>query len=633
MRTKKFVLPLVVITCCFATACQSKQAENSNSYILTFYQPDANHSDEMKVHIGQTKYEKIKEFANSLYDYTKVGYDRTWDWEHYDFENQKEDWTITAIPVLHNYRISFQYDGEEKGFTTYTINDSTYTVPEMHPTQKGYTYTYETVNIEGKHEDIVIDMGLTKINYELRFYLGLADPNPTVVTYNFDNPTVSVPAGPLGYVSSWETIDGGIQLKAETEINMLEVYGEDKLDNYSLFLNKTPKKYTVTFEVNGGTMTGETTKEVTFGEVVDFPIPTFKNGAKFLGWSDSQTGTLLNNGDEYSVPSNAILYARYGIDFENSESAKLITSESTRQCIESKLLDNTTKTEGNQSLKITTKASTTFSCSLDSELLASAFADPSVVAINFDCKTSSACTYFSYANAVNAPYEHDCINQGNATYFGSQTYWKTFSLTREMYGKKPAASGDNIYDIFWTVGGQLPVGSYIWFDNIRPVSEQLTPWGFENSGMVEYQPESAWYSRVISYRNFDNKEIFTYTPTSECDSKFGYSYDIKSEGMRSITAHKNNNKNVSVSVLNCGEVKSVTFDVYVTTELNTSVTFITGNQKPISDTNLKAYTWTTFTVPVEKMNVDQKVGLYSFLWLCGSPDYDIYFDNIRVNTL
>jgi len=639
MRTKKIVLPLLLASC-FLASCSTS---SSSTYTLTFYQPHGNHSDDYTVTIGKTTLDEIKTYANGLKDYSKKGYDRTWDWDHFDFENQKEDWTIEAINPLHNYKISFQYEGVEKGSTTYTFKDSDYTVPEMTPDKKGFVYAEkEHLTIKDKYSDLVSELDLQRCQYKLSFFVSDDDPNPTVVEYNYDSSSVTAPEGPEGYDNTWVTKDGAVSIAGGATVDMKTLVGEDKLNNYSLYLNKVGKKYTVTFDVNGGTMEGETTKEVTFGEACDFPVPTFKNKAKFLGWADSESGTLLENGQPYSVPRNATLYACYGIDFEEAENLDLIVKANpgiTRDCIASKALDNTTKTVGSNSAKIISNtASTTFSCSFDSDFVTSAFENPAVKAINFDLKTSAACTKLSYANNVETSYEFDYNKGGDpAVGYGAQTYWKTFSFTREMYTKAQTLKTANIGYIV-TVGGQLPHSSTVWIDNVKPVFKELTNWGFENSQMVPYNATPGeWYNRAVSYRNFENKEIFTYIPTSACDSKFGFDYDIKSEGNRSIKAHKNKDKNVAVSVLNCdnggeSEIESVTFDVYVTTELNTKVTFLTGNQQPMSDKNLPANTWTTYTVPKEKMSISKSkdINVYSFIWLCGSPEYDIYFDNIQI---
>jgi len=621
MRLSKITLALA-IGATFLVGCTKQQGETAKKYVLTFYQEHGNHFDDYDVTVGKTTYEEIQTFASSLRDFTKVGYDRSWDWDHYDFENQETDWTIDALYSKHNYKISFQYQNVEIAYTTYQIGDTSYTIPQMTPEDKGYKYVFEAPSIVGKHEDIIVPMTVERLAFELKFYLDDSDQNPTIVNYTFNNPVVTAPtAGTEGYDCVWKTKDSTISLLPGVPVNMLETYGESKLDNYSLYLNKTPKTFTVKFNVNGGSMDAETTTTILYGSTVNFPVPTFKNSASFLGWYDLETGELVENGQPYSIARDINLIARYVLTFEDDASKDLLIKGS-RNTIASKDLDSSTQTLGSKSLKITTTASATFSCGFDADFITSAFADPNVVAIDFDAKGSVKASKLSQQNNVTSAYERK--NLDDSTDFGLDTIWKTFELTREQYNSLSAKN-----DVIWTVGNQMPEGSFFWIDNVRPVTENLDYFGFENSRLVSYQPESPWYNRTVSFRNFDNKEIFQIAQNENAkNTYFGYDYSVKSEGNRSIKYHRDTNCWCNLIVFRqYYDWESITFDVCLSIDYNGN-TLRCGNGSELFSTSkvIKANTWATFTINRNQASTDGN----AFATFSGSPIFDFWIDNLQI---
>jgi len=619
MRISKIAL-IFGIAAPFLVSC----GNNNYKYTLTFYQDHGNHFDDYNV-LTTTTLDEIKTYAGNLRDYTKKGYDRSWDWENYDFDNQTSDWCIDALYSYHVYKISFQYNNVEVGTSSYTMVDSTFVVPQMTPSQKGFKYAFDPVEVKGKTEDIVIPLRLERITYTLSFYLNKEDTNPTKVDYSYDEPSVTAPNGPVGYTCKWETEDESIVIDAGATIDFKSTYGEDMLGNYSLYLKKTPIKYTVNLNVNGGSMSEETSLEATYGEPITLPTPTFKSGAKFLGWFDSTSGELVASGEPYNVPHDSTLYARYGIDFENSTDNALVINGS-RNCIDTREIDSTTKTSGNNSFKIKTKGSETFSCSFDLDFLTSAFNDPSVTALNFDAKCTVPSTKFSYQNTTTSPYEFDCCNKGEQAGYGLDTIWKTFSLTREMYNN---ATNKGILMI--TVGNQTPIGSYFWIDNVRPSTEKVNLYGFEGSRLVpKVSDPTQWYYYSASYRNFNNQEIVIVTSKQGNHTDYEFDYTNKTEGNRSLRFHKTTQTWLNIAVLNVPvEFETVTIDIYVTVDLNSQVTILGGNAKPFTTGVIKANEWHTYTLT--KDNYSYSAPVYTLISLSGSPEYDMYIDNIRFN--
>ncbi len=85
-----------------------------------------------------------------------------------------------------------------------------------------------------------------------------------------------------------------------------------KNEDLTLYAQWTPRKYTLTYNANGGTV-DRTSEEVTYGvPVTSLPTPT-KNGNVFLGWyTDGVTWqTKVNPGDEILYTGNNTLYARW----------------------------------------------------------------------------------------------------------------------------------------------------------------------------------------------------------------------------------------------------------------------------------------------------------------------------------
>ncbi len=100
----------------------------------------------------------------------------------------------------------------------------------------------------------------------------------------------------------------------------------------SLYISKSPKKYTVTLDANGGALAEdvEDTKEVTYNSSYSLPVPT-REGYTFLGWSYYQSqdyyNDLYTDADGISInswrtASNTTLYARWQINYYQVDTLK-----------------------------------------------------------------------------------------------------------------------------------------------------------------------------------------------------------------------------------------------------------------------------------------------------------------------
>jgi len=651
---------------------------NLHSYVITY-----KHGDET---LGAVEYtvkstdEEVKAKEPMLP--TKAGY--TYKYEDYTVVNKHEDFIVKTVESINEYTITYKDGSSVLGTTKFTVNSTDEEIKAKEPKipyVAGYTKQYEDYTVVGKTADFTVNVKSSLITYHAKFYdkegaekqlikdvefnvestsidapevpakehydgvwgpysikpqdqdvypiytahtyhatFNFPEGEPTVKDFSIESTSVTTPdyTAPEHY-SDPKWVSGDISVSVGDIIDL-----KDDLKDITFSLALTGEKHTITLNVNGGTMTESTSVNVEYGKEYTLPTPTFKSDAKFLGWFNSSGKQVATTGTSAFIEDET-LYARYGIDFEKANNKDLVIN-GTWSTIGSKELDSKTCTEGSQSLKIVT-TNATFRASLDNDFLVSAFADPSVKALNFDCKTEVECTKFSYANSVSAPYEYDCCSN-NQPGFGGQTTWKTFSLTREMYNNyvKNFKASNNA--LFCTVGGQLPVDKAIWIDNIRPSSTAVNLLGFEGSRMVPKDDSSSHYKKSVSFRDFNNAELFCITTGYTDAINFGFDYEYKSEGLISIHYEHKANSNVWLTLpqLDMENVKEVSFDICLSKKYNgNTVRDGKGNELFPSTTLVDAYEWKTFTVTAEQIS-DAK----QFCTVTSSVECDFWVDNIKI---
>ena len=75
-----------------------------------------------------------------------------------------------------------------------------------------------------------------------------------------------------------------------------------------------PTTYTVTFDANGGTLSGSATVEVEEGAKIEGAPTAVKEGSTFNGWFDAATGGNAVDLSAYTVTADVTLYAQYTED-------------------------------------------------------------------------------------------------------------------------------------------------------------------------------------------------------------------------------------------------------------------------------------------------------------------------------
>lgn len=182
-----------------------------------------------------------------------------------------------------------------KDFSTESVGTVTPIVSKLEPNSDGSTPDQQ------KPSFIVVPD-----TYKLTF-----NPNKGTVSESFRIVTYKKPYGALpnptrtGYdFSGWfTTATGGLQIYGSTIM--------DKLTDHTLYAHWIPKKYTVTFNGNTGSVS-PSSKIVTYDDTYgSLPTPT-KTGYTFKGWfTASSGGSEVKSSTLVQITSNQTLYARW----------------------------------------------------------------------------------------------------------------------------------------------------------------------------------------------------------------------------------------------------------------------------------------------------------------------------------
>ena len=98
----------------------------------------------------------------------------------------------------------------------------------------------------------------------------------------------------------------GYTVDEQTKTLKLDAYGKEIVFRY------TPNKYTVTFDANGGTLTGQKTKQVNFGSKYGNLSTAERAGYTFDGWfTDKDGGKQVEKSTVVKNPNDHTLYAHW----------------------------------------------------------------------------------------------------------------------------------------------------------------------------------------------------------------------------------------------------------------------------------------------------------------------------------
>ena len=167
------------------------------------------------------------------------------------------------------------------------------------------------------------------------------DPEPETYTVTFNanggelsgNATVEVEEGEKitgaptaskdGYTfDGWfDAATGGDEIDLSTytvtkDVTLYAQYTEDEEPGPGPGPQPEPETYTVTFDANGGTLSGNATVEVEEGKTIAGAPTAGKDGYTFDGWFDVATGGNKIDLSTYTVTKDVTLYAQYTEDKE-----------------------------------------------------------------------------------------------------------------------------------------------------------------------------------------------------------------------------------------------------------------------------------------------------------------------------
>ena len=167
------------------------------------------------------------------------------------------------------------------------------------------------------------------------------DPEPETYTVTFNanggelsgNETVEVEEGEKitgaptaskdGYTfDGWfDAATGGDEIDLSTytvtkDVTLYAQYTEDEEPGPGPGPQPEPETYTVTFDANGGTLSGNATVEVEEGKTIAGAPTAGKDGYTFDGWFDAATGGNKIDLSTYTVTKDVTLYAQYTEDEE-----------------------------------------------------------------------------------------------------------------------------------------------------------------------------------------------------------------------------------------------------------------------------------------------------------------------------
>ena len=615
MKASKLVISAIFSITVLSGCSLSKS--NAVTYTLGFYQDEGEQLDEMKVTVGKTTYQDVLDFQSNISINKRNGYDVTW--EEFDFEKLTHDYVVDAEYNLHNYTITFVYEGNVIATTTYTIKSTTINMPEFED-ENGYYFCPEAFEFKNRQEDFTVNVTREETPYTVTF---VTSPNvSTTLTYTISNPKVYAPVGQTGYDVKWEGNDYSFNAGEEIDFT-------GRLGHYTFNRVASPKQYKIRY-VNGETLVKEQTvtfdSNYTLSDVIS-PSDDYDG----VCWVDSdekefpQTGTWL-------IDHDVELHAMWGLSFEKDTLPNVLL-EGNRT---SYSIDTTQGTRGKQCLRVDVNSphgeKGDYTVPLKDSFFEDCFADPDVVAVNFDAKASVSTSNFRSRHKENGTLSN-WTYENNYTPNGIDTTWKTFSFKKEYF--------DGLESF---VIGALDNGETLWIDNIRPVKRNLDDdhIGFETGYKVTSSSNVVFYDGGHGNATPAGKQVFL--ANGEATNSVDYDYSIKNEGNRSVKVNKSNGYSavyLSTNLVNyLGTDGYITVDIYSTIGCNSNPTTAVLLDGLSTNTALEhhatglggdgyihpANTWVTYTIPTSKMTADGR-----FIQITGSTGGDWYFDNITLH--
>ena len=201
--------------------------------------------------------------------------------------------TITAQWTVNQYTITFDTDGGSEVAPITQDYGSAITAPAA-PTREGYTFTGwdKTIPATMPAGDMTITAQWTVNQYTITYDLdgGTAEGNPDTYTVETDAFTLKNPTRPGYTFTGWS----GTGLTGED--NLTVTIPKGSTGNRSYTAHWSLNTYSITYDLNGGTASGNPTSYTVESAAITLNQPT-RIGYTFTGWS----GTNLTGEDNLTV--------------------------------------------------------------------------------------------------------------------------------------------------------------------------------------------------------------------------------------------------------------------------------------------------------------------------------------------
>lgn len=160
--------------------------------------------------------------------------------------------------------------------------------------------TYKTAD----NQTLFAHWSIKKMTLDFDANGGEIDASPLEVTYGLVYPILPVPMR-YGYeFNGWFTTPGGGSPISHSVL-------VSKITDHTAYAHWTGKRYTITFDANGGSV-GTPSKDVYYGSTYgELPTPV-REGYDFVGWYTSSTGGVNKTANTtVSITDNETLYAKW----------------------------------------------------------------------------------------------------------------------------------------------------------------------------------------------------------------------------------------------------------------------------------------------------------------------------------
>ena len=426
---KKLKLLLAMLTVTTALGVASACSDSSNtsstppessssspvkkeSYTVRFVNEDNSIISEKKYEEG-TIPEKPADptYSAEHYTYVFTGWDK-------EIKAVEDDVIYKAVytKTAKEYTVTFKADGEAVGEPLkYTMDAPTVTPPQI-PSKTDFDASWEAYELNGGNKEVN------------------AVYTPTEYTVTFVNPRTGMPVlAPMKY-----TVQG------KDDFVFPAIPDEIKQPGYTVSWDKTnadlvsgglvvgftlePRTYKITYNVNGGSITGENIQSVEYGDEYTLAIATpDKSYKEFLGWYDENDNLVVDG--VWELVDDLTLTAKYskGITYDkatsvpNYFSTSRIQSTSVEEIHKGKAI--AFKSGDSETADIGVKVKLSF--------LADFFEDSSVDYVAFDLKLDANATtladklyYSNYASGSNAWTRYESIHFDSTNLLRSKADWQ-----------------------------------------------------------------------------------------------------------------------------------------------------------------------------------------------------------------